>query len=296
MIKSIRRPGGKFQPGGAVPGVSRRRYPHYYGCVMNSFQLEKKKALVCGGSRGIGKASAIELARQGAEVILLARDPGVLEQAKAELPSDSGQKHRVIAVDAADLTALKESVTQAVGESGPIHILLNNSGGPPPGPVLDAVWEAFFPAFYQHLGSAHVLAQLLIPGMKKEGYGRIINIISTSVKQPISGLGVSNTVRGAMASWSKTLASEVAAHGVTVNNVLPGATRTGRLTSLLESLSRKQNLPVAEIEAQWLASIPAGRFGEPEDVGRAVAFLASPAAGYINGINLPVDGGRTSCL
>lgn len=263
---------------------------------MNTFQLEKKKALVCGGSRGIGKASAIELARQGAEIILLARDPGVLEQAKAELPADSGQRHRVVAVDAADLSALEESVTQVVGEFGPIHILLNNSGGPPPGPVLDADWESFSPALNQHLGSAHVLVQILVPGMIKEGYGRIINIISTSVKQPISGLGVSNTVRGAVASWSKTLASEVAAHGVTVNNVLPGATRTGRLTSLLESLSRKQSLPVSEIEAQWLAAIPAGRFGEPEEVGRAVAFLASPAAAYINGINLPVDGGRTSCL
>jgi len=138
--------------------------------------------------------------------------------------------------------------------------------------------------------------QAVLPGMKRAGYGRIINIISTSVKQPIPGLGVSNTIRGAVANWAKTLAGELGPFGITVNNVLPGATCTARLDALIEGKAKKAGVTVAEIGEQMKAAIPARRFAQPEELACAVAFLASPSAGYINGINLPVDGGRTSCL
>ncbi|MFN6092435.1 MAG: SDR family oxidoreductase, partial [Bacteroidota bacterium] len=156
--------------------------------------------------------------------------------------------------------------------------------------------EAFLNTFNQHLLCNHLIAQAVLPGMKEAKFGRIINIISTSVKQPLKGLGVSNTIRAAVANWSKTLSVEVAPFGITVNNVLPGATATQRLASIIENKSQKQNHSIDEVEQEMLSEIPAGRFGRPEEIAAAVAFLASPAAAYINGINVPVDGGRTGCL
>ena len=255
--------------------------------------LTGKRALVCGASRGIGRACAAELAGRGAAVTIAARDAEALAKAVGELP---GSGHASIAADLGDPEAARDRFEAHLASWGSVEILVNNSGGPPPGPVREATAEALRAAFAQHLLANQILAGLVVPGMVEAGYGRIVNIISTSVKEPIAGLGVSNTIRGAVASWAKTLAREVAPHGVTVNNVLPGATFTERLDSLLEAWADRDGLSRSEFEARFLLKIPAGRFARPEEIAAAVGFLASPAAGYVNGINLPVDGGRTSCL
>jgi 3-oxoacyl-[acyl-carrier protein] reductase len=259
-----------------------------------NIDLSGKHAIVCGASKGIGRAAAMELAQLGASVTLIARDADALEEVRSAMQEPS--LHHVLTADFADPRALEKIVSDHLARHGAAHILVNNTGGPASGPATDATIEQFEKAFAQHLLCNHVLAQTCLPGMKAAGYGRIINVISTSVKQPIPGLGVSNAIRGAVAQWAKTLAGEVARFGITVNNVLPGATDTGRLAEIFAARAAKQNKPVAEIIANEQAAIPAGRFAQPEETAQAIAFLASPAAAYINGINLPVDGGRTGCL
>jgi 3-oxoacyl-[acyl-carrier protein] reductase len=261
-----------------------------------NLNLTGKYALVGGSTQGIGKAAAIELALLGAHVILLARDETKLRYVVKELDHTQGQQHHYICADFSDPGALQQRVQDYLKNNSPIHILINNTGGPPAGPVLSAKAEEFVSAFSNHLICNHLLAQTLIPGMKAAGYGRIINIISTSVKQPIPGLGVSNTIRAAVGNWSKTLASEVAPFGITVNNVLPGAANTIRLQTIFENKAQKTGKSVQEIKQEMIHEIPAGRIAEPNEIANAVAFLASPAASYINGINVPVDGGRTLCL
>lgn len=258
--------------------------------------LTGKRALVGGSSKGIGLASAMELASLGADVILMARSRDLLEQNLQNLPNNGNQKHRMLVADFANPTALQQLVETEIQQHGAIHILINNTGGPPGGPAHTAGVEEFTDAFGKHLICNQILAQLCLPGMIAAGYGRIINIISTSVKQPIPGLGVSNTIRGAVASWAKTLSLEVADKGITVNNVLPGFTSTGRLDSLIEGKATNGGTTTEAVAADMRNSVPAKRFGDPSETGAAVAFLASPAAAYINGINLPVDGGRTGSL
>jgi 3-oxoacyl-[acyl-carrier protein] reductase len=261
-----------------------------------NLNLQNHTALVCGSSQGIGRAVATELALLGATIVLLARNEDALKITCGELPSPNGQHHHYLAADFSNPTQVASIVDDYVKAGNPIHILVNNTGGPPGGPIVNATTEAFLITFNQHLICNHLLAQAVLSGMKAAGFGRIINIISTSVKQPLKGLGVSNTIRAAVANWSKTLSVEVAPFGITVNNVLPGATATQRLSSIIENKSQKQNHSIDEVEQEMLAEIPAGRFGRPEEIAAAVAFLASPAAAYINGINVPVDGGRTGCL
>lgn len=258
-------------------------------------RLTGRHALVCGASQGLGRATAFELAELGASLTLLSRSADALAALAAELPAhQAGQKHRHVAVDMLDTEALAAAVADIVGDRA-VHVLVNNSGGPPPGPVWNAEPEAFLTAYRQHVVAAQVLAHACLPGMREARYGRIVNIVSTSVKEPIPNLGVSNTTRAAMAGWAKTLASEVAADGITVNNVLPGYTRTPRLEALVES-SVKAGRTREEVEKGLLASVPAARFAEPAEVAALVAFLASPAAGYINGTSIAVDGGRTRAL
>lgn len=259
-----------------------------------NFGLDGHTALVCGASQGIGQACAFALAAQGARVVLLARDHEALEKVRAQLPSPS--LHRTLAVDVLDLRTLKQKVASTIQELGPISILVCNSGGPAGGKLLDADDEVFLKAFTQHVIANQCLVRLLVPGMREKNFGRIINIISTSVKAPIPNLGVSNTIRGAVASWAKTLSFELAAWGITVNNVLPGYTQTSRLEILIEASAKQSAKSVSEIKEDWRHKIPVGRFGSPEEISAAVAFLASPAASYVNGINLPVDGGRTPSL
>jgi 3-oxoacyl-[acyl-carrier protein] reductase len=255
--------------------------------------LSGKTALVGGASQGIGEATVRAFAQAGARVILMARSEDRLQKIASNLP---GKDHRVLAVDVGDRGLLKQKVSSLVQELGAIHILVCNSGGPKGGPIVDATEEQFLSGFQNHVLVNSLLTQLLLPGMKKSSYGRILNIISTSVKIPIAGLGVSNTIRAAVANWAKTLSLEVAPFGVTVNNVLPGYTQTPRLAALLAAAAERQDKTLEEVSREWMKSIPLGRFAEASEVANALAFLASPAAAYITGVNLPVDGGRTGSL
>jgi 3-oxoacyl-[acyl-carrier protein] reductase len=257
--------------------------------------LNGKRALVCGSTQGIGKASAMELAMLGANVTIVARNEEKLKAVCEALPCSVTQQHDYIVADFDFPEQLRQKI-EAFSQKNNVHILVNNTGGPPAGPAIDARPEEFLNAFSAHVICSHILVQALVPGMKKEKYGRIINVISTSVKMPIRGLGVSNTIRAAVANWSKTLSAELAPFGITVNNVLPGASMTGRLESIIEGRSGKTGKTVEALKQEMIAEIPAGRISQPEEIAAAVAFLATPAAGYINGINIPVDGGRTGSL
>ncbi|GAB2506461.1 SDR family oxidoreductase [Arenimonas alkanexedens] len=257
--------------------------------------LRGRHALVCGGSEGIGLATAEALAARGAEITVLARRPGRLAEVVAALPCAEGQQHRYVAADAGDSAGLANAVA-ALCAQHPVHILVNNTAGPPGGAAHTAAPEDYLAVFRQHLVANQVLVQAVLPGMRAAGWGRIVNVISTSVKEPIANLGVSNTVRGAVAAWAKTLATELGPQGITVNNVLPGYTRTQRLDQILAERAAATGKPAADIAQAMLATVPAGRFAEPAEVAAAIAFLAGNSAGYVNGINLPVDGGRTRSL
>ncbi len=262
---------------------------------MLSLDLSNKNALVAGSTQGIGLASAQALASLGANCTLLARNETALQAAIKTLDTSKGQKHSYLVADYSNVDQVRTVVSEYT-TAHPVHILVNNTGGPAAGPIQTATAEAFLAAFNQHLICNHIVSSLVIPAMKQAEYGRIINIISTSVKIPLKGLGVSNTIRGAVASWAKTLANEVAAFGITVNNVLPGATATGRLSSIIENKASKIGAEKEEVTQEMLAEIPAGRFGLPEEIAAMVAFLASPAAAYVNGTSIPVDGGRTGSI
>lgn len=254
--------------------------------------LSGKRALVCGSTAGIGKAIASELANMGAEVVLLARNEEKLKKGVLELPTQ-GQQHSYLCADFIDLESLQKALLKL---EKPIHVLINNTGGPPAGPIVEAKLEEFEAAFSMHLLCNHLLVQHVKESMIKEGYGRIINIISTSVKIPLKGLGVSNTIRGAVANWSKTMSNELAPFGITVNNVLPGATATERLSSIISNKAAKSGQDEASVQKSMENAVPMGRVAQPEEVAAAACFLASPAASYITGINVPVDGGRTGSL
>lgn len=264
-----------------------------------NLDLTGKNAFVGGSSKGIGKAVAQELAKLGANVTLVGRDEAALVQGLIDLSfiSKGEQKHDYVAVDFSQHEKVKAAVSKHLKKSAKTyHILVNNTGGPPSGRIADANEKDFVEAFEAHVLNNHALAKMFIEGMKNDGYGRIINIISTSVKQPLPNLGVSNTIRAAVANWSKTMANELGAFGITVNNVLPGATETDRLKQILDVKSQKTGQAVEMLAGEMKNEIPMKRFGKPEEIAAAVAFLASPAASYITGINVPVDGGRTGCL
>ena len=257
--------------------------------------LRGRRAVVCGSTRGIGKAIAIELALLGANVTLVARNEPALGAVRRELHATEGQAHEYLVADFNFPEKLRTIINEYVAVKE-VHILVNNTGGPPGGPAIEARTDEFVSAFSAHLLCNQVLTQAVVPGMRKAQFGRIINVISTSVKAPIRGLGVSNTIRGAVANWSKTLSAELAPFGITVNNILPGATLTDRLIELNNVTAEKNNQAVEEVTDAMIREIPAGRLALPSEVAAAAAFLATPAAGYINGINLPVDGGRTGSL
>jgi 3-oxoacyl-[acyl-carrier protein] reductase len=258
--------------------------------------LKGKTALVCGGSDGIGKASAMAMAAAGARVVLAARDKEKLVKSLAELPVPFGQHHRIISLDMNEPENASKAVQELLAELGEVHILVNNAGGPPGGSITEASADQFLLAFERLLIAAQLITRACFPYMKAAGYGRIINIISTSVKAPLHGLGVSNSIRGAVANWAKTWANETAPLGITVNNVLPGATLTSRLSGIISAKASKSGKSETEITDEMLSEIPTGRFGTPEEVASAVVFLASEQAAYVTGINLPVDGGRTPNL
>lgn len=257
--------------------------------------LDGRHALVCGASEGIGRAAAHELALLGASVTVLARRAETLREVATALPRRDAQSHGWIAADVSDTTALGERVT-ALTAANPVHVLVNNTGGPPAGPAHAAQADAFLDAFRRHLLANQALVQAVLPGMRAAGWGRIVNVVSTSVREPIPGLGVSNTVRGAVASWAKTLSRELAAAGITVNNVLPGFTETGRIEQLVRGRAQAEDRTEDEVRAAMRAGVPAGRFARPEETGAVIAFLCSPAAGYVNGVSLAVDGGRMASI
>lgn len=260
-----------------------------------NLDLTGKNALVCGSTQGIGYAAAKELTLLGARVVLCARNEIRLQEVVEELETLNPIGHAYITADFTDPKGLERKLAFDLSGIG-IHILVNNTGGPPPGKAMDAEIGAFQSAFEMHLLCNHILVQACLPGMREAGFGRIINVISTSVKQPLPNLGVSNTIRGAVANWAKTLSLELGPLGITVNNVLPGATETGRLEAIA---SRKANAHGTDIPtelAKMAEEVPLKRLAQAEEIAAGIAFLASPAAGYINGINLPIDGGRTASL
>lgn len=260
-----------------------------------NISLEGRHAIVCGGSGGIGFAAATELASLGAQVTLMARNAEKLAEAVKNLPAITTGEHAYKVADFSNAQTVYEAAMEVVGEKD-VDILINNTGGPKGGPISEAEISEFTNTFEQHLLCNHLLAKAVLPGMRERGHGRIVNVISTSVKSPLNGLGVSNTIRGAVANWSKTLANEEGKHGIRINNVLPGATNTARLSDIINAKSSKTGQPKEAIETSMASIIPAGRFGKPSEIGTAIAFLCTPAAEYISGINLPVDGGRTTCL
>lgn len=256
--------------------------------------LQGKRALVCGASQGIGRACAIELAKLGASVTVVARNEAALRDVIIALASSAGQKHSFVAADFSQPSQVGKKIKECVAVQGPVQILVNNTGGPPHGSIVDASAEQFMQAISHHVICNQLLVQALLPGMKSSAYGRVINIISTSVIAPIRGLGVSNTTRGAVAQWGRTMATELAPFGITVNNVLPGYTATARLQSLFAAKAEKAGTSSAAVEKQTVESIPLGRLADPMEIAAVVGFLASPAASYVTGVNLPVDGGRTA--
>jgi 3-oxoacyl-[acyl-carrier protein] reductase len=260
-----------------------------------NLSIEGKNAIICGASQGIGFAIAEELALMGANCILLARNEEKLKTAAAQLDTGIRQSHSFYAIDFNDQTATRKLI-QEITARQTVHILVNNSGGPAAGPVVQATEEQFLQAFNQHLIINHILTRAVMDGMKKDQYGRIINIISTSVKIPLKNLGVSNTIRGAVASWAKTMSNELAQFGITVNNILPGLTKTQRLGSLVSHTASAKGQSTEETEKEMLEEVPAGRFGEPAEIAAMAAFLAAPAAAYVNGTSIRVDGGRTGSI
>jgi 3-oxoacyl-[acyl-carrier protein] reductase len=261
-----------------------------------NLDLTNKTALVCGASQGLGLACATELALMGATIIAASRSENKLRSAIQNLDTSKGQQHDFLVMDLSDPASVKQIVTAFLTKGNFIQILVNNAGGPPSAPMIDTDAVEIEKAFRTHVISSHILAQLLVPGMKAAGFGRIVNITSASVKQPINNLGISNLVRAAVANWAKTLANEISGFGITVNNVLPGYTNTDRLDYLFSIQATAQGVNKEDVFKRMAASIPAGRLGEPAEFGATVAFLCSPAAAYINGINLLVDGGKTGSL
>ena len=256
--------------------------------------LTGKRAVVGGSTQGIGRACAEELAGRGAHVVLVARNEEALRRVADGLATPHGEGHSWVCADFNDVEEVRRNVAGHLERTGPAQILVNNTGGPPHGRLIDATPEDFQRAISAHVGCGHALVQELLPGMRESGYGRIINIISTSVIAPIPGLGVSNTTRAAVANWARTLAHELGPLGITVNNVLPGYTATARLEALADEIAGELGIPLETLEAEWQAGIPLRRFGEPSEIAAVVGFLASPAASYVSGINLPVDGARTA--
>jgi 3-oxoacyl-[acyl-carrier protein] reductase len=257
--------------------------------------LKNKNAVICGSTQGIGLATAQELAANGANCFLFARNEASLQKAVSSLSKSGNQEHLGIVADFNDPSAVEKAIKKLTAERR-VEILINNTGGPKGGPILDAPASAFEEAFRQHLVCNQILVQAVVPGMRESGYGRIINIISTSVKTPLDNLGVSNTIRLAVASWAKTLANEIGRYNITVNNILPGLTATTRLESLIQHGAAAKKTDTASVEAQLKETIPMKRFGRAEEIAQVIAFLASPAASYVNGTNIAVDGGRTPAL
>ncbi len=261
-----------------------------------NLNLNGKTAFVCGCTQGIGKATAIELASMGANIVLVARNEEKLEQVLDELPKSESQIHRYLLIDFDNTDTIKDKINQFIQKFPQANILINNTGGPAGGAIIESEIETFEKAFRSHVLTAQILSQALVPLMKDAPYGRIVNVTSIGMKQPIVGLGVSNTIRGAMGNWAKSMANELGKFGITTNNVLPGYTKTGRLEAVNQMRAKATNQPIEDVEKEIIKDIPIGRFTLPEETAAVIAFLCSPAAASVNGVSIPVDGGKTTCL
>ncbi len=275
--------------------MTRENYNNFLRFDFMNLSLEGKNAIICGSTQGIGLAIAEELALLGANCILVARNEKTLKQAIQKLDIALRQRHDWLVADFSEPESLR-SVIEKFTANRLVHILVNNTGGPPGGPITEATEQSFIDTFNQHLVCNHILTTAVIRGMKQEGYGRVINIISTSVKIPLKNLGVSNTIRGAVASWAKTMANELGAFNITVNNVLPGFTQTARLQTIIDDAAKKANTEPEVMAKRMMEDVPMKRFADASEVAAVAAFLASPAASYINGVSIPVDGGRTGSI
>lgn len=253
--------------------------------------LRGKVALVAASSRGLGRATAEELAAEGADLVMCARSEGPLREAATAIERASGVRVVALPADLADPDAVDRVVAQALGTFGRVDVLVTNTGGPPAGPFESHSREAWHEAVRQNLDSVLNLVRPILPGMKERRWGRIINVTSITVKQPVDNLILSNSVRAAVTGFARTLATEVAPFGVTVNNVLPGYTRTQRVEELAAKTAATRGGSPADAFAAWEREIPMRRLGEPREFGALVAFLASERASYITGTSVPVDGG-----
>ena len=262
---------------------------------MINLKMPGKNVLVCGSSAGIGKATAHVFAQMEANVILMARNQQKLQTVLASLTRVGNQKHHAIVADFFKPQEVEARIKAYLNDN-PIHVLINNTGGPDTGPLLQKSSEDLLKFLNQHLICAHLLAQAIVPAMKTTGYGRIINIISNSAKQPLPNMGLSNTIRAAVANWAKTLSTELGTAGITVNNILPGTTDTKELDTIINDKANKQGKTRADIVQQMHALCPLRRFADPIEIAWAIGFIASPKATYINGINLVIDGGKTLSL
>lgn len=260
-----------------------------------NISLSGRTALICGSTQGIGLAIAKEFAAAGAHCILMARNEERLIAIVKELQENSSHTHGYRVADFSKPDEIKTVLEELVA-SYAVQILVNNTGGPPPGLIAEAEETAFLQAFSQHLINNHILVKAVLPAMKTANYGRIINIISTSVKIPLRNMGVSNTIRGAVASWAKTMSFELGEFNITVNNILPGYTATQRLESLIAINAKKRGVAEEVIAEEMKSDIPLKRFGDPAETAAVAAFLASPAASYVSGVSIPVDGGRTGSI
>jgi 3-oxoacyl-[acyl-carrier protein] reductase len=267
----------------------------YFKIFVMDLSLKGKTAVVCGSTQGIGRAIAEAFATYGARCILLARNKTSLEEVRRGLSTKDGQEHQAIAADFSELSQVRAAIAEII-EIGAVDILVNNTGGPKPGPLVDVATTDLSKAFEQHIICNQLLAQAFVPFMQKAGYGRIINIVSTSIRIPLNNLGASNTIRGAVASWAKTLANEIGEFNITVNNILPGFTQTARLDSLVQNMSANSGKSKEEVELGLKQSIPMKRFGQPEELANLAVFLASHAAAYITGTSIAVDGGKTGSI
>ena len=260
------------------------------------YPLQNKIALVGGASQGLGAACASALAEAGATVIVFARSEEKLKTVVKSLSTPLQQEHSYLIIDTSNLMESKKVIQDFVKKIKTVHLLVNNTGGPAAGLLYETSIEDLKASFESHLLHAHQLVQLLLPGMRAAKFGRIINLLSVSIKEPIDDLGISNTIRAGMANWAKTLSRELGPMGITVNNVLPGFTNTERLSYLFTNRATKAGVTKEEITKGVENSIPVKRLGEPKELAAAVCFLCSGEAGFINGINLPVDGGQIRSL
>lgn len=253
--------------------------------------LAGRVALVGGSSRGLGFAAARELAAEGCAVVVCSRDAAAVEAARDRIVQDTGAQVLGVVANLSAEAGVGDVTRAALDTFGRVDVLVTNTGGPPAGPFESHSREAWRAAVSQNLESVLDLARAVLPSMKERRWGRIINITSIAVKQPVEGLILSNSVRAAVTGFARTLASEVASFGVTVNNVMPGYTRTERLVHLAEHNATTRGITVEEAYAQWEREIPAARLGEPDELAALVAFLASPRAAYITAQSIAVDGG-----